>query len=78
MTISILDQARQEGREQARQQQAQINFMTREDEHYKGYCEGLQEGDRFHKRWNLFWFVAGMATMAAIHPIIDNLKAAIQ
>jgi len=67
---SILEQARQEGRMEARQTLSLLSSMEREEEYEKGKEEGWFEARRANKRWERFHFLFGLAVTVLFYELV--------
>lgn len=68
--MSILEQARAEGRQQQRASNQQITAMQREEIHEEGRREGWFEAQRENKRWNRFYFLLGVSVTVLFFKLV--------
>lgn len=67
---SILEQVRQEGRQEARQNLSQLTAMEREETYEQGKREGWFEGQRQARDWNAFYFFLGLSLTVLIYELV--------
>ena len=67
---SILEQVRQEGRQEARQTNSLLAAMEREEAYEKGKEEGWFDARRYNKRWERFCFLFGLAVTVLFYELV--------